>query len=248
MTNRMDQVIDWIGGKINGRGAISTDVFCMVENDFNFEDDGRYYTDLAAAFVRGKIGVGGDLSLEALIGLGRDRGLRLHKFKRQAELPRVRKVLGVLQGLAPASLLDIGSGRGAFLWPLLDSFPSLEVIALDRNPARVADIDAVRRGGRQNLRSLLADATSIGLADNCVDVVTALEVLEHLPQPALAASEAVRIARNFIVASVPSKEDDNPEHIQLFSRESFVALWMEAGSRGVNIQYVLNHMIAVVKI
>src|SRR5262245_14110141 len=119
----------------------------MSENDFNFEDDGRYYTELAAAFVRGKIGVTDALSPEESIGLGRARGLRLHKFKRQAELPRVRKVLGVLQGLAPASLLDIGSGRGAFLWPLLDSFPHMRVIALDRNPARVADIDARPRWG-----------------------------------------------------------------------------------------------------
>jgi ubiquinone/menaquinone biosynthesis C-methylase UbiE len=187
-----------------------------------------------------------------LIGLGKARGLRLHKFKRQAELPRVRKVLGVLQGLAPASLpsslLDIGSGRGAFLWPLLDSFPYLSVIALDRDAVRVVDIDAVRRGGRGNLRSLLADATAIGLADDCVDVVTALEVLEHMPRPALAAAEAVRIARNIVVASAPSKGDDNPEHIQLFNRETFEALWVEAGARGVNIQYVLNHMIAVVKV
>ena len=49
----------------------------MAENDFNFEDDGRYYTELAAAFVRGKIGGGGDLSPEELIGLGSARGLRL---------------------------------------------------------------------------------------------------------------------------------------------------------------------------
>jgi SAM-dependent methyltransferase len=224
----------------------------MGENDSNFEDDGRYYIDLAAAFVRGKIGAGDDLSPEELIRMGKARGLRLHKFKRQAELPRVRKVLGLLQGLAPASLpstlLDIGSGRGAFLWPLLDSFPHLAVIALDHNPIRIMDIDAVRRGGRGNLRSLQADATAIGLADDCVDVVTALEVLEHLSRPALAAAEALRIARNFVVASVPSKEDDNPEHAQLFSRESFEALWMEAGARGVNIQYTLNHMIAVVKV
>jgi ubiquinone/menaquinone biosynthesis C-methylase UbiE len=220
----------------------------MAVGDSNLEDDGRYYTALAAAFVRGKIGGTADLSPEGLIALGKARGLRLHKFKRQAELPRVRKVLGVLQGLAPGRLLDIGSGRGTFLWPLLDSFPYLETIAMDRNPIRVRDIDAVRQGGWNSLWSLLADAGAIGLADDCVDVVTALEVLEHLPQPAMAAAEAVRIARNFVVASVPSKEDDNPEHVQLFDRESFERLWMSAGARGVNVQYTLNHMIAVVKV
>jgi ubiquinone/menaquinone biosynthesis C-methylase UbiE len=216
--------------------------------DSNLGDDGRYYTELAAAFVRGKIGGTAGLSSEELIRLGKARGLRLHKFKRQAELPRVRKVLGVLQGLAPGRLLDIGSGRGTFLWPLLDSFPYLEAIAMDRNPIRVRDIDAVRRGGWNGLWSLLADAGAIGLADDCVDVVTALEVLEHTPQPAAAAEEAVRIARNFVVASVPSKEDDNPEHVRLFDRESFEKLWVSAGARGVNIQYTLNHMIAVVKV
>jgi hypothetical protein len=67
MTNRMDRVIDWIGEKINGRGAIPHDVSYMAENDlaendFNFENDRRYYAELAAAFVRGKIGGRGDLS------------------------------------------------------------------------------------------------------------------------------------------------------------------------------------------
>src|SRR5262245_56199193 len=120
---------------------------CMSKDNFNFEDDGRYYAELAAAFVRGKIGGADDLSPEESIGLGRERGLRLHKFKRQTELPRVRKVLGVLQGLTPASLLDIGSGRGAFLWPLLDSFQYMRVIGLVRSQERVADIDARPRWG-----------------------------------------------------------------------------------------------------
>ena len=61
--------------------VILRDVSCMPENDFNFEDDGRYYTELAAAFVRGKIGGAGNLSPEELIGLGRARGLRLHKVR-----------------------------------------------------------------------------------------------------------------------------------------------------------------------
>ncbi len=219
----------------------------MEPEEFNSQDN-RYFTALAAAFVRGKLGARPELSPEALLELGRESGLRLHKFKRQTELPRVKKVLGLLQGLAPASLLDIGSGRGTFLWPLLDAFPHLPVTAIDLNPQRVADINAVRQGGFENLLALQMDAGRIELDDDSVDVVTALEVLEHLSAPQLAAAEAVRVARRFVLASVPSKEDDNPEHIQLFTRDSFEALWLEAGARSVKIDYVLNHIIAVAKV
>jgi ubiquinone/menaquinone biosynthesis C-methylase UbiE len=211
-------------------------------------NDERYFTRLAAAFVRGKLTVPPGLSEEDIIAFGRAAGLRLHKFKRQTELPRVKKVLGILQGLAPLSLLDVGSGRGTFLWPLLDAFPHLEVTALDVNPIRVADIEAVQRGGITNLRALAMDAAAMELDDGVVDVVTALEVLEHLEQPLAAAQEAVRVASQFVVASVPSQEDDNPEHIQLFDRDSFAQLWLDAGARSVKIDYVLNHMIAVVKV
>jgi ubiquinone/menaquinone biosynthesis C-methylase UbiE len=217
-------------------------------DDFNTEDEGRYFTELAAAFARGRLSIEDDLAPEELIELGRARGLRLHKFKRNTDLPRVKRVLGILQGLAPASLLDIGSGRGTFLWPLLDAFPHLQITAIDTSPLRVADINAVRQGGFENLRALQMDASRIELEDNSFDVVTALEVLEHMPMPALAAAEAIRVARNFVIASVPSKEDDNPEHIQLFTRDSFEALWLAAGGRGVKIDYVLNHMIAVAKV
>lgn len=215
---------------------------------FNPDNNDRYFTQLAAAFVRGKLGVVGDLTAEELIEAGQANGLRLHKFKRNTELPRVKKVLGAMCGLAPANMLDIGSGRGAFLWPLLEEFPYLQITAIDLNPQRVTDINAVRLGGIENLSARQMDATHLEFEDNSFDLVTALEVLEHMPDPSLAAAEAVRVARSHIVASVPSKEDDNPEHIQLFTRASFEALWLAAGARSVKIDYVLNHMIAVAKV
>lgn len=106
----------------------------MMDGDDQVYGDGRYFTRLAAAYVRGKLEVRTpQLPAEELIELGLSSGLRLHKFKRNAELPRVRKVLGILRGLAPASLLDVGSGRGTFLWPLLDTFPHIEVTSIDIN-------------------------------------------------------------------------------------------------------------------
>src|SRR5688572_31720081 len=92
-------------------------------------NDRHYYLDLGAAFVRGRLPDAPDLPPGELIEYGRAQGLRVHKFKRSAELPRVRRVLGILRSLGPSELLDIGSGRGTFLWPLLDAFPDLPVTA-----------------------------------------------------------------------------------------------------------------------
>src|SRR5262245_31883223 len=65
----------------------------------------HYYVDLAAAFVRGRLPDAPDLSPDQLIAFGTRAGLRLHPFRRTQDLPRVRKVLGILRGLGPADLL-----------------------------------------------------------------------------------------------------------------------------------------------
>jgi 16S rRNA G527 N7-methylase RsmG len=77
---------------------------------------------------------------------GLNAGLRLHKFEVNAVLPRVQRLLGILHGLAPENLLDIGSGRGTFLSPLLAAFPELRVTAVDSSERRSSDLAAVRRG------------------------------------------------------------------------------------------------------
>jgi hypothetical protein len=70
-------------------------------------------------------------------------------------------------------------------------------------------------------------------------------VLEHLPDPARAAREALRVAARHVVVSVPTHEDDNPEHIHLFDPRDLAALLREAGAARVTVEHVLNHTIAV---
>ena len=204
-----------------------------------------YYDRLVAAFIRGRLPNLVDLPAESLIHKGIENGLRLHKFKRNSELPRVHKVLGILRGIQPASLLDIGSGRGTFLWPMLDSFEYLSTTSAELNEIRALDINAVRRGGVTNLTSVRMDAGKLGFADGAFDVVTALEVFEHMTTPEHAIAEAIRVARRFVLISVPSHEDSNPEHIHLFTKAKLEQMLASAGAGIVKVEYVLNHMIAV---
>ncbi|MGH9826226.1 MAG: class I SAM-dependent methyltransferase [Blastocatellia bacterium] len=195
--------------------------------------------------MRGKLAEAADLSDEEAVEAGRRAGLRLHKFKRNAELPRVRRALGILHSIAPSTLLDVGSGRGTFLWPLLDQFPSLPVTSIDSKPVRATDINAVKRGGIDRLAALMMDATSLGFKEEAFDTVTILEVLEHLERPDLAIAEAIRVAQRFVLASMPSKEDDNPEHIHLFDKPRVLDAFNKGGAKKVVIEYVPNHMMVL---
>jgi ubiquinone/menaquinone biosynthesis C-methylase UbiE len=212
-------------------------------------DDERYYLSLAAAFVKGRRSdIDPALPPAELFRAGEQAGLKLHKFKRTMGLPRVKRVLGVLAGLRPASLLDIGSGRGAFLWPLLDAFPALRVVAVDESSQRAGDIQAVGRGGVTRLSGLRMDARRLAFADDSFEVATMLEVVEHIPEPQRVFDEAVRVARRFVIASVPSHEDDNPEHIHLFDEAALSGHFAAAGAARVTFERVLNHIIAVARL
>lgn len=208
----------------------------------------RYYVEPAAAYVRGADPGLDTGSNESTLQAGIDRGMRLHRFKRARVLPRVRKVIGILHGLCPGGLLDIGTGRGAFLWPMLEAFPQLPVTCVDRDESRARQLDTVSRGGLDRLRALHMDATHLELDERSFDVVTALEVLEHIDGVADAIAELVRVAKRFVIVTVPSRSDDNPEHVHLLTDELLQSYFRAAGAERIETSYVLNHMVSVVKV
>lgn len=203
--------------------------------------DETHYRVFAAAYARGALD---EPALSDDEALERGAHLKLHRFKRSALLPRVRAVIGALRGFAPERLIDLGSGRGAFVWPLLDR-SEIEIIAVDILDYRAVLYEHVRRGGIDRVAGVRADLTSLPFADRSVPCVTALEVLEHLHHPEQAIAEAMRVASTVVIASVPSHEDNNPDHLHLFDARELEPMFRDAGARRVSVEHVLGHIIVV---
>lgn len=223
------------------------------------------YKDLAAAYVRGcalkgKISLSEELlgpSLESLaddrkdelIAIGKAAGLKMHYFKEKDALARVQLVMGFLRGMTVSgqigSLLDVGSGRGAFLFPLLTELSGLDVTSIDILPYRVDLLHSIGLGGIDTLHALEADLCNWDVPAGAYDVVTLLEVLEHIPDVEKAVANAVRIAGKYLVVTVPSKPDDNPEHIHLFTKDMLSDMFLKAGCSKVKFDSVLNHLFMV---
>ena len=171
---------------------------------------------------------------------------RLYYFKRTHEqMPRVKKVLGFLRSISFESLLDVGSGRGVFLLPFMELFPWVTVTSVDVLAHRVEFLRDLHDGGVAQLQTIQADICSAPIEENSIDVVTMLEVLEHIPQVQRAVENAVRIARKYVVVSVPSKPDDNPEHIHLLTKEALTAIFAQAGCTRLHFDGVNGHLILV---
>ena len=133
-----------------------------------------------------------------------------------------RRITTVLDDLRPESLLDAGCGEGELLRRCAIA-ASVRTVLLDRS--------------RDTAAHVLGSVTALPFAPRTFDVVTCLEVLEHLRDPAPALAELARVARRAVVLSVPyepwfrignvlrgkhlSSLGDHPEHVQHWNLRSF---------------------------
>lgn len=185
-----------------------------------------------------------DEELAAIVATGEQEGKKLYPFKTgKAELPRVRQVLGFLHGIEFDTLLDVGSGRGVFLLPFMEEFPQVQVTSLDLLDKRVTFLNELAVGGYTQLTAYNKNICDRPFPENCFDVVTLLEVLEHIPEVDKAVEAAVKMARKYVVVSVPSKEDDNPEHIHLLTKDILTKLFAKAGCTKLHFGGVNGHLI-----
>jgi len=102
-----------------------------------------------------------------------------------------------------ARVLDIGSGSGNTIIPMLKLAPRGQIVATDISPELLVilrDVVATRPGDASRLGLVCADACDDLYVDGAFDVVVGASILHHLVTPALAVENALRGLRKGGVA------------------------------------------------
>lgn len=187
-----------------------------------------------------------DEELLEIFTAGQSACLKLYPFKNGTQtLARTRRVMGFLRSIPFETMLDVGSGRGVFLIPFMKDFPWVQVTSLDLLEKRVAFLNELADGGFRQLHAEQKDICNQPFPDESFDVVSLLEVLEHIPEVDKAVKAAVMMARQYVVVTVPSKPDDNPEHIHLLTKEKLTQLFNAAGCTKLHFDGVEGHLFLV---
>ena len=145
---------------------------------------------------------------------------------------------------APRSILDVGCGEGVLTCQWADRLDGGRIVGIDLDDAKLRAEWETRR--RENLEYRAEEATSLSFGDGEFDVATAIEVLEHVPEPEATLSEMARVAERYLLVSVPREPiwrglnmargaylrdlGNTPGHLNHWSKVSFVSLLSRYGT------------------
>jgi SAM-dependent methyltransferase len=111
----------------------------------------------------------------------------------------LRRVVDLVATDRPRRVLEVGCGEGMVISRIASRHPGIHVDGLEldagalaRARARCPDVPLIR-----------GDACALPVRSGSYDLVVCLEVLEHLPDPAPALEELLRVTRRGCLLSVP---------------------------------------------
>jgi 2-polyprenyl-3-methyl-5-hydroxy-6-metoxy-1,4-benzoquinol methylase len=153
--------------------------------------------------------------------------------------------LDELWGVAePRSILDVGCGEGVLTCEWADRLDGGRIVGIDLEDPKLAAEWEKRR--RPNLDYRVEEATHLTFADNEFDMATAIEVLEHVPEPERTLQEMARVAERWLLVSVPREPiwrmvnmargaylkdlGNTPGHVNHWSKASFKKLLSRYGT------------------
>ena len=99
-----------------------------------------------------------------------------------------------LVSLAGRRVLDVGCGGGVLAEAMAQRGATVMGIDLAAKPLRVAQLHALESGAQVEYRETAAEALAAELPA-AFDVVTCMEMLEHVPEPASVVSACARLVR-----------------------------------------------------
>jgi SAM-dependent methyltransferase len=130
-------------------------------------------------------------------------------------------------------VLDVGCCFGFLPLLLAERSPRLRVVGADLTPAAAALAARMARERVSQARFAAADLLALPVADQAVDTVLAVHVLEHLPAAATAPALAqlCRVARRRVVVAVPLEDAPDPVfgHVQAFDLGRLAGIAAGAG-------------------
>lgn len=133
--------------------------------------------------------------------------------------------------LAGRDVLDLGCCFGFLPLRMVDE--GYRLVATDACAGTVRLLATVAAHSGRPLWTLACDAARVPLADGCIDTVTAVHLLEHLPPAHGAAvlAEALRLARRRVVVAVPYEPEPDPAygHLRAFDAAALHALGASTG-------------------
>jgi ubiquinone/menaquinone biosynthesis C-methylase UbiE len=120
----------------------------------------------------------------------------------QVEIHRCRLAESLLPGRGVSSVLDVGCGDGYFCHYIQTQRTGLAVTGVDLATARLQRARARYRA----VNFCQCEISHLPFGSGGFDVVTCIEVLEHLDQPEAALTELARVASKWVAITVPYKE------------------------------------------
>src|SRR5919106_6713810 len=143
----------------------------------------------------------------------------------------------LLARAAPRSVLDVGCGEGVLTHKWAQRLEG-RVVGIDLEDPAIQAEWATRPA--PNLEYRVMKAERMPFADSEFDVATAIEVLEHVPDPEHTVSEMARVAERWLLVSVPREPlwralnmargaywksfGNTPGHLNHWSRRRFVEM------------------------
>ena len=145
---------------------------------------------------------------------------------------------------APESILDVGCGEGVLTVEWAERLGDGRVVGIDLDDPKLRAEWGKR--SRPNLEFRAEEATSLSFEDDSFDMASAIEVLEHVPDPESTLAEMARVARRHLLVSVPREPlwrglnmargaylrdlGNTPGHVNHWSKRAFTSLLSRHGT------------------